>query len=195
MSLGEFLATTIGQLGRAGVPYMITGSVASSYHGEPRATRDLDIVIDPDRAGIARLIEEIQAAGLYVDPQAALGALDDRTQFNAIDGATGWKVDFLVRRDRPFSREEFGRRMRADLLGTPVWIASPEDTIVAKVEWAAAIGSDVQLRDVAAMLDIGGSGLDLGYVDRWIESLGLRDPWERALSLRSTGEGLGGDLG
>ncbi|MFH0751717.1 MAG: hypothetical protein V2B17_07765, partial [Chloroflexota bacterium] len=106
MNLAALLAGTIAQLERAGVPYMITGSVASSYHGEPRATRDLDIVIDPDPGGINRLVGELEAAGLYVDAEAALHALDDRTQFNAIDAATGWKVDFLVRRDRPFSREE-----------------------------------------------------------------------------------------
>jgi len=186
VSLAALLAAMVGRLEYAGVPYMVTGSVASSYHGEPRATRDLDIVIDPDRAGITRLVEGLQAAGLYADPEAAIEALDGRTQFNAIDGTTGWKVDFLIRRDRPFSREEFDRRMQADLLGTTVWVASPEDTIIAKVEWAAALGSDLQLRDVAAMLDIGGPGLDLAYIDRWIDGLGLREPWDRAQAFRST---------
>ena len=55
MSLGALLAATVAQLERARVPYMITGSVASSYHGEPRATRDLDIVIDPDPVSYTHL--------------------------------------------------------------------------------------------------------------------------------------------
>lgn len=186
MNLAALLAATIAQLEGAGVPYMITGSVASSYHGEPRATRDLDIVIDPDPAGISRLVDELGAAGLYVDTDAARRAFDDRTQFNAIDGTTGWKVDFLIRKDRPFSREEFGRRAHANLLGTAAWIASPEDTIVAKLEWAVASGSDRQLSDVAAMLDIGGESLDLAYIDRWVAGLGLRGAWSRAEALRST---------
>lgn len=185
MNLGALLAATIAQLERAGVPYMITGSVASSYHGEPRATRDLDIVIDPGPGGITRLVGELEAAGLYVDADAALRALDDRTQFNAIDATTGWKIDFLVRRDRPFSREEFDRRARANLLGTPAWIASPEDTILAKLEWAGASGSEQQLRDVAAMLDIGAESLDVAYLDRWVTSLGLQGAWSRARALRS----------
>jgi hypothetical protein len=134
VNLSALLAATIAHLEQAAVPYMITGSVASSYHGEPRATRDLDIVIDPDPAGITLLIRELAAAGLYVDAGAALAALDDRTQFNAIDSATGWKVDFMIRKDRPFSREEFARRVRANLLGTPAWITSPEDCIIAKLE-------------------------------------------------------------
>ena len=130
---------------------------------------------------------ELEAAGLYVDTDAALRALDDRKQFNAIDATTGWKIDFLVRRDRPFSREEFGRRVRANLLGTPAWIASPEDTILAKLEWAGASGSERQLRDVAAMLDIGEESLDLAYIDRWVTGLGLQGAWSRAQALRSAG--------
>jgi hypothetical protein len=185
VSLATLLAGTIARLERASVPYMITGSVASSYHGEPRATRDLDIVIDPDPEGINRLVGELERAGLYVDADTALRALDDRTQFNAIDAATGWKVDFLIRKDRPFSREEFGRRTRADLLGTAAWLASPEDTIIAKLEWAMASGSDLQLGDVVAMLDIGGESLDLAYMERWVAGLGLDTPWSRAQLLRA----------
>jgi hypothetical protein len=185
VNLAALLAATIAQLERAGVPYMITGSVASSYHGEPRATPDLDIVIDPGPGGIHRLVGELEAAGLDVDTDAALRALDDRTQFNAIDATTGWKVDFLVRRDRAFSREEFGRRAQANLLGTPAWIASPEDTIIAKLEWALPGGSDRQLGDVAAMLDIGRESLDLAYIDRWVADLGLHGAWSRARALRS----------
>jgi len=185
VNLAALLAATIAHLERAGVPYMITGSVASSYHGEPRATRDLDIVIDPDPGGINRLVGELEAAGLYVDADAALRALDDRTQFNAIEATTGWKVDFLIRKDRRFSREEFGRRVQASLLGTSAWIASPEDTIVAKLEWAVASGSDRQLRDVAAMLDIGGESLDLAYIDGWVAGLGLRAAWSQAAAVRS----------
>ena len=185
MSLAAFLAATIEQLERAGVAYMVTGSVASSYHGEPRSTRDLDIVIDPEPVAINRLVAALQKAGLYVDTDAAVVAVGGRTQFNAIDATNGWKVDFLVRKDRPFSREEFDRRTRADLLGTTAWIASPEDTIIAKLEWAASSGSDRQLSDAAAMLDIGRDSLDLAYIERWVEGLGLHKPWGRAQALRS----------
>lgn len=183
MSLAVILGATISRLERAGVPYMITGSVASSYHGEPRATRDLDVVIDPAPDALDRLVAGLAADGWYIDADVARRAFAERTQFNAIDGATGWKIDFLVRRDRPFSLEEFGRRVRAQLLGMGAWIASPEDMIVAKLEWAATGGSDRQLADVAAMLDIGGDGLDLAYVERWVVELGLVPAWRRARCL------------
>jgi hypothetical protein len=185
VNLATLLASVVGQLDRAGVPYMITGAVASSFHGRPRATLDVDIVIDTDAAGIDRMIAEIRGAGLYVDPEAARRALAERGQFNAIDSSTGWKVDFMVRRDRPFSREEFDRRIRADLLGTEAWIATAEDVVLAKLEWAEATRSERQLEDAAAILDVGDESIDLAYVERWVEELSLRPAWVRAQARRT----------
>ena len=154
---------------------MVTGSLASSYHGEPRATRDVDIVIDPDPAMLARLVDGLVASGFSVDRDAALDSLGRRTQFNAI-GPDASKVDFIVRKDRPFSIEEFGRRQPADLLGTPGFVTTAEDLVIAKLEWAAASGSDRQLRDVAGILAIADS-LDTAYVERWAGAVGLADTW------------------
>lgn len=180
MTLAELVAAAIAHLDAAGIPYMVTGSLASSYYGEPRATRDLDIVIDPAPQALQRLVRGLHAAGFYIDRDAAVDALRERTQFNAIgDGAT--KIDFIVRRDRPFSVEELRRRREADLLGTRGFIASVEDTIIAKLEWAATTGSERQRRDVAGMLAVGGDTVDRAYVDRWVDALGLRDVWTEVL--------------
>jgi len=163
---------------------MVTGSLASSYHGEPRATRDLDIVIDPDGDSIDRLVRGLGAAGFYVDRDAAFEALRERTQFNAI-GDDAEKIDFIIRKDRPFSIEEFERRRPADLLGTPGFITSIEDTIVAKLEWASTTASERQLRDVVGMLAVAGAAIDLAYVERWVAALGLQDGWSSvAVNLR-----------
>lgn len=183
MTLRALIHAVIGHLEGAGVPHMITGSVASSYHGEPRSTRDLDIVIDPDRSSLTALVDRLRRAGLYVDLDGAPDALAVHGQFNAIDPSTGWKVDFVIRRDRPFSREEFRRRQPADLLGTAAYVVSPEDAIIAKLEWAVESGSDRQLADARALLGVGRETLDLGYIDRWTEDLGLSEAWAR---LRTT---------
>jgi hypothetical protein len=177
MSLASLVATVVADLDEARVPFMITGSFASAYHGEPRSTRDLDMVIDPDAAGVERLVAALQDSGLYVDADAARSALVGRTQFNAI-APDAWKVDFIVRKERPFSRSEFARRRPADLLGTPGFIATVEDMVVAKLEWAAASGSERQLQDVRAMLDVSGDSVDVGYVEGWVSELGLREQWE-----------------
>lgn len=183
MNLALLLADAIARLDRAGIPYMVTGSLASTYHGEPRSTLDLDIVIDPRPSALERLLEDLDAGGFYVDRDAGRTALRERTQFNAI-GDGGAKVDFIIRKDRAFSTEEFGRRRRVDLLGTPGFIVSAEDLIIAKLEWAAATDSDRQLRDVAGMLAVGGDAIDQEYLTRWITALGLTDTWKRVRGRR-----------
>ena len=175
MTFADLLADVIARLDRAEVPYMITGSLASSYHGEPRATRDADIVIDPTRATLTLLIEGLIEGGFYVDREAAADAFRDRTQFNAI-GPDALKVDFIIRKARPFSRAEFERRERADLLGTAGYIATAEDLVIAKLEWAAASDSDRQRRDAASIVAVANE-LDEVYIDRWAAALGLTEAW------------------
>lgn len=177
MTFGELLASIIERLEQAGIPYMVTGSLASSYHGEPRATRDIDIVIDADAGTLSQLVDGLQAADFDVDRDVALGALATRSLFNAI-GPDAFKVDFIIRRDRPFSIEEFGRRQRADLLGTSGFVTTAEDLVIAKLEWAVASGSDRQLADVAGILAIA-NRLDTAYIDRWAVVLGVDETWRR----------------
>jgi hypothetical protein len=175
----DLLALVIGRLEQAGVPYMVTGSLASSYHGEPRATLDVDIVIDPSRAALARLVRELGASGFYVDEEAARSALAQRSQFNAI-GPDAAKIDFVIRKKRPFSVEEFSRRQPADLLGTPGFVTTAEDLVLAKLEWAAATDSERQRRDVVGIV-LAAEGLDVAYVERWAVALGVLDAWHAVL--------------
>ena len=100
--------------------------------------------------------------------------------FNIIEIATGWKLDLVIRKARPFSIEEMRRRTLTKLLGIEVSIATAEDTIIAKLEWAKQGASDRQLEDVAGILRVRGSDLDLDYIERWITELGLAEPWRRA---------------
>ena len=176
MTFADLLALVIPQLDGAGIPYMVTGSLASSYHGEPRATRDLDLVIDPSPATLERLVDSLVASGFYVDRDVARNALAERSQFNAI-GPSAEKVDFVIRKERPFSVEELGRREPADLLGTPGFVTSAEDLVLAKLEWAADSDSDRQRRDVVGIL-AAAEDLDAAYIERWAPALGVQEAWE-----------------
>jgi hypothetical protein len=175
LTFAELLPDVIGRLDRAGVPYMVTGSLASSFHGEPRATRVVDIVIDPTPQSLARLVESLVDGNYYVDADAAYEALAGRAQFNAV-GPDSSKIDFIVRKERAFAIEEFGRRQQADLLGTAAFVASAEDLVIAKLEWAAASDSDRQLRDAARIVAVA-DDLDEAYIDRWAAALDLTDAW------------------
>jgi len=116
----ETLRWLVAALEEASVPYMVVGSFASSVYGRPRTTFDLDVVIDPDAASLDAFLGALDADRFYVDADLARDALRRRTMFNVIDSTTGWKVDLVVRKQRPFSDEELRRRRSGTILGVPV---------------------------------------------------------------------------
>jgi hypothetical protein len=138
------------------------------------------MVVDPDAAALRALVRSLPQERFYASPEALVEALAHETQFNIIDMHTGWKVDLIPRKRRAFSQTEFSRRRRLDVLGTSLWVASLEDTILAKLEWAkAAGGSERQREDVRALLGLGVATLDPDYVQRWVDELDLADEWAR----------------
>lgn len=162
------------------IPYMVAGSVASSHHGRPRATNDADVVIDPSPDALERLVGALLAEGYYVDAATARRALAARRLFNVIDPDSAFKVDLIIRKDRPFSACEFARRERLELAGQMLALATAEDTILAKLEWARkAGGSERQLEDVAGILQVSGARLDSAYIEKWAEELGVSDLWRK----------------
>ncbi len=180
MSLAAFLRRVAEILDEAGVPYMLTGSLASAYYAVPRATHDLDVVIAAEEPGIERIVQGLLTAGCYVDRDAALEARRTHGQFNAIDPESGWKVDLIVRRDRPYSRTEFERRERVTLLGVEVAVASLEDVLIAKLEWGRLGDSALQRRDVVQLLERTWEQLDQSYLKKWVTELALQSEWDEA---------------
>jgi hypothetical protein len=174
------LGRVAGLLDAAGIPYMVTGSIATSYHGRPRATHDADVVIEPTRAQLDSLLDSLETQGFFVNADGARAALDRRSQFNVIEMATATKVDVIICKDRPFSREEFGRRQRVDLaFASSVAVVTPEDAILSKLEWARSSGdSERQIRDAAGVLAVN-PRLDRAYVEKWAFVLGVTDLWRR----------------
>ena len=180
MSVEEVFARVRAALMAADVPHMLTGSFASSFHGAPRATQDIDIVIAPSRAQLLALLAQFPPSLYYVSRDAALDALTRHGQFDVIDLATGWKIDFIIRRPRAFSREEFERRRPGDLAGVELDVASAEDVLLAKLEWAKQGGSARQIEDAAGIIRLQGERLDTAYVQRWVAALGLEEQWQAA---------------
>ncbi|MCE7975519.1 MAG: hypothetical protein DYG92_14550 [Leptolyngbya sp. PLA1] len=142
---------------------------------------DIDLVIVATPAQLRLVVAECLRAGLYASEAAALESERVRGMFNVIDAASGWKVDLIHRKDRPFSHEEFGRRVPADLDGVSVSVATLEDVILSKLEWAHLGGSRRQLEDVATLLRVRGEERDQAYLDRWVAALGLEREWLEAL--------------
>jgi hypothetical protein len=161
--------------------------VAAMAHGADRSTVDVDLVVTIDPASTERLIGHVDRARWYLPDEAARAAARSGGTFNLIDLTSTYKFDFMVRRDREFSRVEFSRRQPIDVSGRELWVASAEDTVLAKLEWGRDGGSDRQIEDAAAVLAVSGPSMDSVYLDRWAAELGVADLLDEAR--RRAGEG------
>jgi hypothetical protein len=181
--IGELLRRITVALEANAIPYMLTGSLASSMYGVPRATNDIDVVILPTREQLMAVVQLFQRTGLTAAPEAAAEALRRRSQFNIVDLPHGLKVDLIIRKDREFSVVEFGRRETHEVEGVRLTIATPEDVLLAKLEWSKIGESERQLIDAAGILTVQGVSLDMPYIEHWVHELGLETQWSAARAL------------
>jgi hypothetical protein len=180
MSLTEVLRRVTDALDQAAIPYMLTGSFASAYYGSPRSTQDVDFVLAATAPQLQAFVATLPSDEYYAEIEAALEAHKRGSMFNVIDLKTGWKIDMIIRKSRPFSQEEFRRRQRVSLQGISLFVASAEDVIIAKLEWAKLAQSLRHIEDVAGILKIKGNSLDRPYLDKWIRELQLVEQWNQA---------------
>jgi hypothetical protein len=188
MSASEVLRRITAALDRAGIAYMLTGSFASAFHGAPRSTQDIDIVIAATSEQLRTFVESLPSGEYYADLDAALEAHKRQSLFNVIDLATGWKIDLIMRKSRAFSQEEFGRRQPVHAQGLPLFIASAEDIVIAKLEWSKLAQSQRQIEDVAAILRLRWESLNRPYLERWISELNLNEEWSDAKRMSEISE-------
>jgi len=183
MSTQDIFQRMTSALNKAGIAYMLSGSFASAFYGAPRSTQDIDIVIDASPEQIRSFIQQLPADDYYSDLAAALEAHRHQSLFNVIDQASGWKIDFIIRKSRPFSEEEFRRRTAVSLHGVDLFIVTPEDAVLSKLEWAKRAQSQRQIVDVAAILAAQGNSMNRDYLKKWISELCLNPQWEDACRL------------
>ena len=181
MSVTDVLSRISAALNRAGITYMLSGSVASAYYGPPRSTQDIDIVIAATPDQLRRFINLLPPGDYYADIEAALEAHKRQSMFNVIDMATGWKIDFIICKSRAFSEEELRRSAPVVLHGVELYVATVEDVIISKLEWAKKAESIRQIDDVTRVLRMRWDSLDRKYLDKWIRELGLGTQWNSAL--------------
>lgn len=180
MSVSDVLGKITTHLEQSDIAYMLVGSFASAFHGALRSTRDIDFVIEATPDQLKGFIADLQSDDYYAELDAALDALKHESLFNVIDNVTGWKIDLIFRKSRAFDQEEFRRRLPAKLFDIQLFVASAEDVIISKLEWAKLGGSQRQIEDVAKVLAIQWKGLDHSYLSKWIEALQLQEQWSAA---------------
>ena len=166
MTERELLADCLRRLNGLGLPYMLTGSMASNFWGIPRTTHDLDFVLSLERDHAAAIVAAFES-DYAVEAASVSGAFRRRHMFNAIDRRSALKVDFWMLRGVPFEDKMFSRRFRVTLFGEPAWIATAEDTLLHKLYWNGITPSERQLGDAAGIVAVQGADLDRSYLEHW----------------------------
>lgn len=168
---------------RQNVSYFITGSLASSVHGEFRATNDLDVVATLEPRQLAPLTAELSAE-FIADLAQARAALEAGAGFNLIHRGTYLQVDVFPYLTA-FDREATRRAVDVVLAGghTPLRVATKEDILLSKLRWyrLGDEASEVQRRDIESLVALNREGFDLTYLKRWAVEIGVADLLERFL--------------
>jgi hypothetical protein len=176
----EVYLSFIQRLEKNSIDYMVVGSIASSVYGDPRLTHDLDIVVklELEDAGI---FERIFPENEYYCPPTDVIAQEIKKsgQFNLIHHESGYKMDVILVRKVLHDTEEFKRRQKVPFWkGQSVFMATPEDIIIKKLEFYRKGGSEKHLRDIASILRH--TEVDNPYLDKWIATLALQNEWKKA---------------
>ncbi len=170
-----------------GISYLIGGSLASGIHGQPRSTRDADLVADLTAEHIPALVAALEAE-FYLDAQAMRRAIATHRSFNLIHFDSTFKVDIFVFPPGDWSQEQMRRRnlepLEPDAESPVAWIASAEDVILQKLRWYQKGGgvSEQQWKDVQGVLRVQAETLDYNYLRQWAAKLGLAELLAQALA-------------
>ena len=151
-----------------------------------RSTLDVDIVADMRLEHIDSLVEALSKE-FYADDEMMRDAIERQSIFNLIHYETAFKVYIFIQKSRAFDHMQLERRRTSVIATDPeqsVYVTSPEDTILAKLEWYRMGGeiSDRQWRDILGVMKTRAGDLDLDYLRKWARKLKVTDLLERALS-------------
>jgi hypothetical protein len=184
----DFICQVLEALKAAGVEYMIGGAVAVWAWGEPRATLDLDLVVNIPLKAIDQLSKELEKRNMLVPAEIILeNILDDRADLpiNAIHMYSGYKADLYPLREGDELRvSAFNRRQKVDL-GKPfgeVYLHSPEDLIIYKLWYYSISRQTKHVRDITSIVMTLGDNLDLSYIKYWVNNKGLTGIWTELLT-------------
>jgi hypothetical protein len=169
-SIIDFFLLVCQKLETLKLPYMLTGSAAMNYYSVIRTTQDLDIVIEIQQNEVESFLA-IFPNHYYHEP-SIISEIRRQGMFNLIDFKTGYKIDFILRKNDEYSETAFSRRWLSNDFGHPIYVISLEDLILAKLLWIQQLYSDRQATDIKQLLQ--SDEVDRKYLKLWIEKLNIK---------------------
>lgn len=178
----DLLKHLINAFESLGIRYLITGSIASIFYGEPRFTNDIDIVAEIKEYHIPGLLKLFPHDEFYISEDAVRDAIKHNHQFNIIHPSSGLKIDVIISKRDAFDNNRFERIKRiSPIEDTQANFASPEDVIIMKMRYYKEGQSEKHLRDITSMLKISADIIDRKYIEQWVEKFDLKDIWKAIL--------------
>jgi hypothetical protein len=179
----ELFLLFVRPLNHAGIRYVVSGSVAAIFYGEPRLTHDVDFVVFLNADDIQKLFTIFPPKEFYLPPLETIQAETAREHhghFNLIHRDTGFKADMY-----PTGRDElnawaFRGKRAVEFEAETIMLAPPEYVIVRKLEYYRKGHAEKHLRDIRAMLAVSGEQLDRPTLNEWIQRQGLETEWRQA---------------
>jgi len=174
MTEEELLKGITSSLEKLKIPYALTGALAVSFYGYPRATHDFDIIvqIQPHKGVVSKLADEFRE-DFYLSEEAITDAVIHNTMFNMIHHGSSHKVDLWILKDDAYSRESFKRRKSVKIAGKKMYILSPEDIILSKLIWYKESENDKHVRDVNGIMELQKGRIDNKYLKKWAPRLSV----------------------
>ena len=168
------------RLDKIGIEYMLVGSMALAHYAVPRATVDIDIVVNILPENIDEFIAEFES-DYYIPLDSAKNAVRQKRMLNLLHNQTILKIDCVILKEDEFDKNAFSRRRKVDYAGDfDVWIISREDLILSKSSWAKKTKSERQMLDVASIIR---NGFDEDYVENWAKKLGVENILQECFAL------------
>lgn len=179
----ELFLLFVRPLNRAGIRYIVSGSVAAIFYGEPRLTHDVDCVVFLNGNDIEKLFSAFPEKEFYVPPREVILSEITRERnghFNIIHHDTIFKADLYPTGRDEFNAWAFRNKREVEFEGEKIILAPPEYVIVRKLEYFREGKSEKHLRDIRAMLAVSGEQLNRTELNEWIQRLNLEPEWQLA---------------
>ncbi len=180
MTQVETTKQVIKALDQLGIPYMLTGAIASSYYGKPRLTHDIDLVVKIKKESVNKIVYQFKD-DFYVSTEGILNALEHNTMFNLINEKTGIKIDCWIIGQDEYDKMAFARRRSVKIFDIDMYISAPEDVILSKLKWYKESQSEKHLEDISGILEVQKGKLDIEYLKICAEKLSVEDLLSRIL--------------
>lgn len=175
-ALIRLLAVICDRLDALGVKHAVTGSVASSVHGQPVGSLDVDIGLRMTLAQADQFADSLPP-GIYRSIEGLREAVRTNGMSNVIDIASQFKADLSVLPPEPFYDNVLERRQRIAYApgGPTFWTVTAEDIILMKLVWRVNTRSKKQWDNALSVAHAKGARLDWKYLRQWATELSVAE--------------------